>query len=88
MNYGRVARLGTAERDMTNNWGAPSAAEAALGDMHRATDNAIRTMFELAQRLELLREAIERANSEAPWQLRELRWSAAGRVSAGAIVEP
>jgi len=60
---------------MINNWGVLSGAEAALGDARRATDNAIRTMFELAQRLELLREAIERAKTGGPWPLPESGWS-------------
>ena len=66
---------------MTTNWGMTSAAEAALGDLHRATDNAIRTMFELAQRLELLRQALDGANAEGRWLLRELHWSSVGGVA-------
>ena len=66
---------------MINNWGVLSAAESAVGDARRATDNAVRTMFELAQKLELLRVAIERANTEGPWPLREWRWSSAGRLT-------
>ena len=46
----------------------PTAAEAALSEAQRAIDNAIRTIFELATRLELLGEALERAKAERPWQ--------------------
>lgn len=53
---------------MTNIWDTPRTAEAAVGDAQRAMDNAVRTMFELATRLELLREAIERANTVTPGQ--------------------
>ena len=44
----------------------PTSTETALAETQRAVDNAIRTMFELAYRLEFLREAIERANTEPP----------------------
>ena len=55
---------------------APTATEAALAEAQRAMDNAIRTMFELAYRLEFLREAIERANTEMRSQVRDY-----GRIS-------
>ena len=71
---------------MINKWGVLSGAEAALGDARRATDNAIRTMFELAQRLELLREAIEHAKAGGPCPNQESGWSSASGL-AGEMVE-
>jgi chromosome segregation ATPase len=47
-----------------NNASATIAAEAALADAARARDSALRSIGELAQSLECLREAIMRANSE------------------------
>jgi len=43
---------------------ATMAAQVALADVQRARDNAVRSIFELAQSLEFLSEAITRANSE------------------------
>ena len=87
MNYHASRRFGQSEREMINNWGVLSGAEAALGDARRATDNAIRTMFELAQKLELLREAIEHAKTGGPWPLSESGWSSDSGL-AGEMVEP
>ena len=64
MNYGPRPAAWAAEREMTNHWSVASGAEAAVRDARRASDNAIRTMFELSQRLELLRQAIERAKTD------------------------
>ena len=66
---------------MTNNVRPARAAEAALGDAQRAMDNAVRTMFELAFRLEFLREAIERANTETCRQLWVYGWTSASNVA-------
>jgi hypothetical protein len=46
------------------NRSATMAAQVALADAQRACDNAVRSIFELAQSLELLREAITQSNSE------------------------
>ena len=40
------------------------AAQVAVADAQRARDKAVRSIFELAQSLELLREAITRADGE------------------------
>jgi len=87
MNYHASRRFGQSEREMIDNWGVLSGAEAALGDARRATDNAIRTMFELAQKLELLREAIEHAKTGGPWLLPESCWSSDSGL-AGEMVDP
>ena len=58
-------------------------AEAALSDAQRAMDNAVRTMFELAFRLEFLREAIERANTETCRQLWVYGWTSFPRLAEG-----
>jgi hypothetical protein len=86
MNYHASRRFGQSERGMINSWGVLSGAEAALGDARRATDNAIRTMFELAQKLELLREAIEHAKTGGPFPLPESCWSSDSGL-AGEMVE-
>ena len=43
----------------------PNTEQRALRDAQRSIDNAVHSIFELAQRLESLREAIVRANMES-----------------------
>jgi len=47
------------------NGSRPSTEQLALRDAQRSMDNAVHSIFELAHRLESLREAIARAKTEA-----------------------